>query len=89
MTRFRPTSDVGRVNLGAWRDGVPVSLKTARVLAASVDWASVSHGRFDSASGATPELWDVIHRHEPARGADIHRLASHGLWRTVDVDLRR
>jgi thiamine biosynthesis lipoprotein len=87
MTRFQPTSDIGRVNLGAGLDGVPVSLETARVVAAGLDWASASDGRFDPAIGAASELWDVLHRHEPPSGGDVHRLASRGFWRTVDVDL--
>ena len=85
MTRFRSDSDVGRANLGAGRDGVPVTAETALVIASALRAASVSDGRFDPAVGAASELWDVLNRHEPPDGDRVRRLAARGFWRRVDV----
>jgi FAD:protein FMN transferase len=85
MTRFRSDSDIGRANLGAGRDGVPVTHETALVISAALRAASVSGGRFDPAVGAASELWDVLNRHEPPAGDRVQRLAARGFWRKVDV----
>ena len=85
MTRFRSDSDIGRANLGAGRDGVPVTPETAIVIAAALRAASVSDGRFDPAVGAASELWDVLNRHEPPADDRVQRLAARGFWRKVDV----
>ena len=87
MTRFRSDSDVGRANLGAGRDGVPVTPETAQVVAAALRAASASDGRFDPAVGAASELWDVLNRHEPPPETSVHRLAARGFWRKVDVEV--
>ncbi|MEQ9398836.1 MAG: FAD:protein FMN transferase [Longimicrobiales bacterium] len=50
MSRFRPDSDVGRIN-GARGDGIVVSSDTAEVLAAALAWAEASGGRFDPCLG--------------------------------------
>lgn len=86
MTRFRSDSDVGRANLGAGRDGVPVTPETALVVASALRAASASDGRFDPAVGAASELWDVLNRHEPPPETAVRRLAARGFWRKVDVD---
>jgi thiamine biosynthesis lipoprotein len=86
MTRFRNDSDIGRANLGARRDGVPVTPETAMVIAAALHAASVSDGRFDPAVGAASELWDVLNRHEPPADDRVQRLAARGFWRKVDLD---
>ena len=88
MTRFRSDSDIGRANLGAGRDGVPVTRETAVVIAAALRAASASDGRFDPAVGAVSELWDVLTRHEPPDVDRVQRLAARGFWRKVDVDVR-
>ena len=85
MTRFRNDSDIGRANLGAARDGVPVTAETSVVIAAALRAASASGGRFDPAVGAASELWDVLNRHEPPAGERVQRLAARGFWRKVDV----
>jgi len=85
MTRFRSDSDIGRANLGAGRDGVPVTPETAIVIAAALRAASASDGRFDPAVGAVSELWDVLNRHEPPADDRVQRLAARGFWRKVDV----
>lgn len=85
MTRFRPDSDIGRVNLGAAADGVAVSAETALVIQSALAWSSVSDGAFDPALGSVSELWDVLHRQEPPAEGAVARLASRGLWRRVDL----
>jgi thiamine biosynthesis lipoprotein len=85
MTRFRPDSDIGRANLGAWRDGVAVSAETALVIEAALRWSSVSDGSFDPALGSASELWNVLQRHEPPAEGAVERLASRGFWRKVDL----
>ncbi len=88
MTRFAPTSDIGRANLGAGRDGVAVTPETAMVVRAALDWASVSDGRFDPALGRASELWSVLDRHEPPPATQVTRLAGRQLWRRVDLATR-
>lgn len=85
MTRFAPTSDIGRANLGAARDGVRVSAETATVIAAALHWASATDGRFDPALGGASELWDVLNRQAPPDADAVQRLAQRGFWRSVDV----
>lgn len=88
MTRFTTTSDIGRANASAARDGVRVSAETAEVVAAALDWAAATHGRFDPALGGASELWDVLNRQVPPPAAEVRRLAHRGLWRAVDVARR-
>lgn len=88
MTRFAPTSDIGRANLGAGRDGVAVRPETAIVVRAALDWASASDGRFDPALGRASELWSVLDRHEPPPTTQVGRLAGRQLWRRVDLTTR-
>ena len=85
MTRFRPDSDIGRVNLGAAREGIRVSAETALVIEAALGWSSVSDGRFDPALGSASQLWDVLNRHQPPPPDRVARLASRGFWRKVDL----
>lgn len=85
MTRFRPDSDIGRVNLGAGREGVLIGAETALVIEAALSWSSVSDGAFDPAVGGVSELWDVLNRHQPPPAAAVNRLASRGFWRKVDI----
>lgn len=89
MTRFRPDSDIGRANLGAAREAVPVTPATAAVIAASLRWAEATDGRFDPALGGASELWDVLNRRVPPPAEPVGRLAGRGFWRTVDLDRSR
>ncbi len=89
MTRFTATSDIGRANLAAAREGVPIRPETALVVRRALDWASASNGRFDPAAGEVSELWDVLHRHEPPAAAQVRRLANRGFWRKVDLSTFR
>lgn len=87
MTRFSPTSDIGRANLGAARDGVRVTAETAGLVERALRWSSAAEGRFDPALGAASELWDVTNRHEPPSAAQVARLANRGFWRHVDLSV--
>jgi len=85
MTRFRPDSDIGRANLGAALDAVPVTPETALVLRAALAWSVASDGAFDPALGSASELWDVLNRTEPPATAPVRALAGRGFWRRVDL----
>ena len=86
MSRYSPTSDVGRANRVAARDAVDVSPPTAAVLEAAVAWAIASDGAFDPCIGRAVELWDVEHRTTPPPAADVRRLAGRHLYRALDLD---
>lgn len=85
MTRFAATSDVGRANAQAAREGVAVSPETARVIAHALSWAEASDGAFDPALGRVSELWDVSHRTSPPPPESLVRLAGRRLYQGVDV----
>lgn len=85
MSRYLPTSDVGRANGLAASDAVAVSPATAAVLEAAIAWAIASDGAFDPCIGRAVELWDVEHRTAPPAAADVRRLAGRQLYRALDV----
>jgi thiamine biosynthesis lipoprotein len=87
MTRFSATSDVGRANAAAARDGVAVRPETARLVEQALRWSSATDGRFDPALGAASELWDVTNRHEPPPADAVARLAKRSFWRHVDLSV--
>lgn len=87
MTRFVPTSDVGRVNRLAAEEAVAVTPATAAVLAAAVDWGVASDGRFDPCLARITELWDVRHRTAPPPVARIRPFAGRRLYQALDLDL--
>jgi thiamine biosynthesis lipoprotein len=89
MTRFTSTSDIGRANLGAAVEPVPVSRMTATVLEEGIRWAEASDGAFDPCIGMAVELWDVSNRREPPPVGEVRRLARHGLYRGLTVDTWR
>jgi thiamine biosynthesis lipoprotein len=86
MTRFQPSSDIGRANTGAAREGVLVTSETATVLAAALAWAERTDGAFDPALGSAIELWDVEHRHAPPSAVRVRRLAGQRFYRALDLD---
>ncbi|MBI3566963.1 MAG: FAD:protein FMN transferase [Gemmatimonadetes bacterium] len=85
MSRFLPTSDIGRANLGAASDGVTITAETAEVIRAALAWSEASNGRFDPAVGRVSEVWDVLNRHEPPPADAVRPLAKRGFWRQLDV----
>jgi FAD:protein FMN transferase len=86
MSRFRPDSDVWRVNAAAGSDPVAVGEATARVVAEGLRWAEASAGAFDPSIGRAVALWDVGRRREPPSPAAVRSLAGRGLYRSVEVD---
>jgi thiamine biosynthesis lipoprotein len=88
MTRFTDTSDIGRANRLAARDGVLVTAETALVTEAALTWADALDGRYDPAVGAVCALWDVRNRHEPPADERVAELAGRRFHRTVEVGTR-
>lgn len=86
MTRYQPSSDVGRANRGAEHEAVFVTPETAVVLRASLDWAARTDGAFDPALDGAVQLWDVGHRSKPPSAEAVRRYAGRGLYRGLDVD---
>ena len=89
MTRFTDTSDIGRANRLASRDGVLVTGETAFVTSMALMWAGALDGRYDPAVGAVCALWDVRNRHEPPADDRIAELAGRRFHRTVEVGTSR
>lgn len=85
MSRFKPTSDIGRANLRASRGPVAVSTETMDVLSESLRWAADSCGEFDPCLGRAIRLWDIGHRHEPPAGAEVARVANRQLYRSLEL----
>jgi thiamine biosynthesis lipoprotein len=86
MTRFTDTSDIGRANLSAARDAVPVTPETAFVASEALRWANAVDGRYDPAIGTVCALWDVKHRHAPPASTQVAELAGRRFHRSVEVD---
>lgn len=89
MTRFRPDSDVGRLNAAAGRGPVAIGADTRAVLAASVAWAGASGGLFDPCLGRATKLWHAASRREPPPAGEVGAFAGGGLWRALDLDGER
>jgi thiamine biosynthesis lipoprotein len=85
MTRFTDTSDIGRANRFAARDGVLVTPETALVTGLALAWADALDGRYDPAVGAVCALWDVRNRREPPADERVAELAGRRFHRTVEV----
>ena len=88
MTRFTDTSDIGRANLFAARDGVLVTPETAHVTEEALRWASALDGRYDPAIGAVCRLWDVKNRLTPPPDEQVEELAGRRFHRAVEVGTR-
>lgn len=87
MSRYLDTSDVGRANARAAREGVPVSEETAAVLLRSLRWAEASDGAFDPCLGQATALWDVEDRREPPGATATRIFAGRQLFRALDLDV--
>ena len=86
MSRFRPDSDVGRINTAGRGSVVTVGDDTAEVLAAALLWADASDGRFDPCLGRVAELWDVGSRTAPPSGGEWAHIAGRGMARYLELD---
>jgi thiamine biosynthesis lipoprotein len=89
MSRFKPSSDIGRANLRAAHAPVAVCAETMDVLNESLRWSEDSGGVFDPCLGRAIQLWDVAHRHEPPATAEVTRLANRQLYRKLDVSFHQ
>lgn len=89
MTRFTDTSDIGRANLHAARQGVFVTPETAHVTNEALRWAGALGGRYDPAIGAICKLWDVKHRHEPPPADRVAELANRRFFASVEAGVSR
>lgn len=89
MTRFDGRSDIGRANLAAALEAVPVAAMSAHVVAEALRWAEGTGGWYDPAVGGAVALWDVLHRHEPPVEREVQRFAGRRLYRSVEVDAGR
>lgn len=89
MSRFRATSDVGRLNRAGPGAAVDMDGTTALVLRHALEWADRSDGAFDPCLGRATELWDVTRRRTPPVATDLRRLAGRRLYRALDLDGRR
>ncbi|MEZ4415468.1 MAG: FAD:protein FMN transferase [Gemmatimonadota bacterium] len=86
LTRFRPESEVGRINEMAHVRPVTVSATTADVLEAALAVAERSGGRFDPCLGRMVVAWDVAHRRTPLAPEISRGFASRELHRLLDLE---
>ncbi len=86
MTRFRPDSEVGRVNAVAGRGRIDVSDDTAEVLSGALAWATGTEGRFDPCLGSVAELWDFESRTSPPAEGEVNPFAGRAMYRSLEVD---
>ncbi len=84
LTRFRPDSDIGRVNGAAPGRAVPVDAETGQVLEAALLLAYATDGRFDPCLGRATVHWDGDG--PPPAEWDIEALAGRQLFRHLEVD---
>jgi thiamine biosynthesis lipoprotein len=86
MSHFTADSDVGRANLHAAVEAVPVTAATATVLGEALRWAELSDGRFDPCLGRATALWNVGERRTPPSALETRRLAGERLYQELEVD---
>lgn len=85
MSRFDPTSDIGRANAGAYRNPVAIGAATATVIASALHWAAARGGNFDPCLGRVAELWNVGTRTAPPASAALRRFAGRHLARHIEL----
>jgi thiamine biosynthesis lipoprotein len=86
MSRFRPDSDIGRTNLGAAQDAVPVHPMTAMVVSEALRWAAATDGAYDPGLARVSELWDVANRSVPPAREAYRRFSGRQFHRHIGVD---
>ncbi len=86
MSRFRPDSDVGRLNARAGLGFVAISDDTAEVLIAGLMWAEASEGRFDPCLGRMCEIWRVESRSTPPGDFELATAGRGSRFRDLEVD---
>jgi len=85
LTRFRPESEVGRINRLAFSGPEAISSETAGVLRQSLAWAEASGGAFDPCLGKAIGLWDVSRRDRPPAASESHRFAGRSFFEGLEV----
>jgi len=74
FSRFRPESDISRINRAAGVRRESVSSETYEVLSRSVEFSVISQGLFDITVGPLADLWDYRHATEPPAGDRIESI---------------
>lgn len=85
MSRLDADSDVGRANVLAMRQPVPIHEETAAVLRAGLRWASQTRGRFDPCLGKAVELWNIGTRRLPPQPSEFERFADREWHRSLEI----
>lgn len=86
MTRFAPTSDVGRFNAASPGTRVPVSPETAEVVREALSWARQSGGSFDPTLERLTAVWDpMTHAAPPAEPVLRSAAADAGAWPSLEL----
>jgi FAD:protein FMN transferase len=86
MSRFRPDSDVGRINRRNGDEPVRIGPDTALVLTTALRFAEATDGAFDPCLGRAVELWNVEERNTPPDARNLRPLAARAFYRTLDID---
>jgi thiamine biosynthesis lipoprotein len=89
LTRFRPDSEIGRVNLSAFSGPQDVSAETSGVLRAALGWAQGTGGAFDPCLAQAVALWDFGNRSQPPGTQEVHRFARRGLFEALELGKSR
>jgi thiamine biosynthesis lipoprotein len=82
MSRFRPDSEIGRLNAGR---RATLSTPTRQVLETALVWAHGTDGAFDPCVGQAVRLWDVTHRTAPPAAEESRRFADRRLYRSLEL----
>ncbi len=87
LSRFRPGSEISRINRSAGTGAVQVSRDTFEVLTAAVHWSVVCEGLFDVTIGPLVALWQRAAAEErPPRKPDIDRALALVGYRDLVLD---
>lgn len=61
LSRFIPSSEIGRLNRSAGKAPVKVSPETFAILGLAIHYSEISHGLFDISIGPLMDVWDIAH----------------------------
>ncbi|BCV23384.1 FAD:protein FMN transferase [Gelria sp. Kuro-4] len=65
LSRFRPESDISRINRSAGVKREKISSETYKILSCATECSVISQGLFDITVGPLADLWDYKHALEP------------------------
>ncbi len=86
MTRFDPSSEIGRANTLSASRPVRIGRMTATVIAEALRWAGSTGGLFDPCLGRAVEVWDVTRRNAPPAQSDWAHLAGRRLYEALTLE---